>query len=73
MNPTRSFAVCVVTGKFTHYHWIYWVGPCLGALLATGFYLLIRQLEYWTVNPDVDSYESVVGGHVSDVKGRVNQ
>ncbi|RYP87424.1 hypothetical protein DL769_000520 [Monosporascus sp. CRB-8-3] len=54
LNPARSFGPCVVTGKFDHYHWIYWVGPILGALVASGFYVLIKTLEYETVNPEQD-------------------
>jgi aquaporin related protein len=40
-------------------------------LLATAFYLLIRKLEYWTVNPNVDDYETKVGETIRDVAGRV--
>ncbi|KAL1607644.1 Aquaporin-1 [Paraconiothyrium brasiliense] len=69
-NPARSFAVCVVLGSFPGYHWIYWVGPGLGALLAVAFYLLIRKLEYWTVSPDVDEYQSHVGEQIIMVKDR---
>jgi aquaporin related protein len=28
------------------YHWIYWIGPVLGSLLATGFYKLMKYGEY---------------------------
>jgi aquaporin related protein len=34
MNPARAFAPAVVNGSFPSYHWIYWIGPILGALLA---------------------------------------
>lgn len=34
---------------------IYWVGPILGALLATSFYKFIKILEYETANPGQDS------------------
>ena len=61
----------MVQGSFPHYHWIYWVGPGLGALLATAFYQLIRKLEYWTVNPYVDDYETKVGETIRDVASRV--
>ncbi|KAF2691078.1 aquaporin-like protein [Lentithecium fluviatile CBS 122367] len=71
LNPARSFAVCVVLGSFASYHWIYWLGPAMGSLLAVSFYLLIRKLEYWTVNPDVDTYETKVGHDIMVVKDRV--
>ncbi|RYO78576.1 hypothetical protein DL766_008610 [Monosporascus sp. MC13-8B] len=54
LNPARSFGPCVVTGRFDGYHWIYWVGPILGALVASAFYVLIKTLEYETVNPEQD-------------------
>jgi MIP family channel proteins len=37
MNPARSFGPALVSGLFTH-HWIYWVGPLLGALLGAVTY-----------------------------------
>ncbi|KAF3039609.1 hypothetical protein E8E11_002340 [Didymella keratinophila] len=61
LNPARSFAVNVVNGQSQGYHWIYWVGPAMGALLATGFYLLIRKLEYWMIDSEADSYQSKIG------------
>jgi len=72
LNPARSFAVCVVRGTFTHYHWIYWVGPALGSLLSTVFYLLVRKLEYWTVSPgaDASSGEFKIGEEILGVKDR---
>jgi len=54
VNPARSFGPAVVTGQFHTYHWIYWVGPILGGLLASGFYKFIKGLEYETVNPGQD-------------------
>lgn len=38
LNPARSFAPCVALTSFPTYHWIYWVGPLLGSLLAVFFY-----------------------------------
>ncbi|KAH8589057.1 aquaporin-like protein [Bisporella sp. PMI_857] len=54
LNPARSFGPAVVDHSFKSYHWIYWVGPILGSLLASGFYLFIKKLEYETANPGQD-------------------
>jgi aquaporin related protein len=40
LNPARSFGPAIVVG-FESYHWIYWLGPALGAGLATGTFVLI--------------------------------
>ncbi|EXJ58633.1 aquaporin rerated protein, other eukaryote [Cladophialophora yegresii CBS 114405] len=55
LNPARSFGPCVATHSFDSYHWIYWLGPTLGALIASGFYMFIKALEYETVNPEQDA------------------
>jgi len=57
LNPTRSLGPCVVTGNFPSEHWIYWVGPLMGSLLAVGFYHFIKTLEYETANPGQDFNE----------------
>jgi len=54
LNPARSFGPAVVTGTFAGYHWIYWVGPLLGSLLASGFFVLLRRLRYRECNPGPD-------------------
>ncbi|GAA6048422.1 hypothetical protein NBRC10513_000567 [Rhodotorula toruloides] len=62
LNPARSFGPAVVLRSFDGYHWIYWVGPFLGTLLAAGFYKFIKYLEYETVlgpeEPDTPSPSS---------------
>lgn len=62
LNPARSFGPCVALGHFPHYHWIYWVGPGLGSLLAVALYRFLKLLEYETANPgqDFDEKEAEV-------------
>ena len=55
LNPARSFGPAVVLRDFPGYHWIYWLGPALGSLIAVGFYNLIKALEYETANPGQDA------------------
>lgn len=54
LNPARSFGPCVALRTFPGYHWIYWLGPALGSILAVLFYRLIKILEYETANPGQD-------------------
>ena len=50
MNPARSLGPAVATHSFPSYHWIYWVGPLTGAVLAVLMYKLMKAFEYETVN-----------------------
>lgn len=58
LNPARSFGPAVVNGSFNTYHWIYWIGPMLGSLLAVAFYRVVKVLEYETANPEEDDDEA---------------
>lgn len=62
LNPARSLGPAVVVKSFPGYHWIYWLGPCFGALLAYAFYTLMKFGEYQTANPgqDFDDHEARV-------------
>lgn len=67
VNPARSFGPAVVSRSFHSYHWIYWVGPSLGALLASGFYMFVKALEYETVNL-VDDPKAALGDKFNKTK-----
>ncbi|PYH97138.1 aquaporin-like protein [Aspergillus ellipticus CBS 707.79] len=57
LNPARSLGPDVINRSFPGYHWIYWVGPLLGSLLACGFFTFLRYFQYHTVNPGQDFNE----------------
>ncbi|GAA5984206.1 hypothetical protein JCM10908_006090 [Rhodotorula pacifica] len=46
LNPSRSLGPDVVLGKFDSYHWIYWVGPGLGATVAVLFWRGIQWVHF---------------------------
>ncbi|KAI9047249.1 hypothetical protein LZ554_008702 [Drepanopeziza brunnea f. sp. 'monogermtubi'] len=50
LNPVRSLGPCIVNRSFPSYHWIYWVGPIAGVILAVIVYKLVKALEYELVN-----------------------
>lgn len=47
-----------MTHSFESYHWIYWVGPTAGSLLAVLLYKVIKALEYESANPDPEVKEA---------------
>ena len=63
LNPARSFAPCVVSAQFQGYHWIYWIGPFLGALVSGGYFHFVKFFNYEDANPGQDS----AGGQFEEV------
>ena len=55
LNPARSFGPCVAARSFPVYHWIYWVGPILGSVIAFAIWKIFKILKYETCNPGQDS------------------
>ena len=55
LNPTRSFGPCVVNREFPGHHWIYWIGPFLGALISAGYYKFAKFFNYEEANPGQDA------------------
>ncbi|KAL3229546.1 Aquaporin-1 [Nakaseomyces bracarensis] len=46
INPARSLGSAVAKRYFPHYHWIYWIGPLLGAVLAWFIWQVLHWLDY---------------------------
>jgi aquaporin related protein len=46
LNPARSLGPAVATEVFGRYHWIYYVGPLIGSLLAAALYELMKLSGY---------------------------
>lgn len=57
VNTARAFGPDVAAASFASYHWIYWLGPTLGALLATAFYYHLKTIGYWRINPGQDTVD----------------
>ncbi|RAH64978.1 aquaporin-like protein [Aspergillus aculeatinus CBS 121060] len=55
LNPARSFGPDVAAASFPGYHYIYWVGPLMGALLAAGYYRFAKAFNYPEANPGQDA------------------
>ncbi|TVY25728.1 Aquaporin-2 [Lachnellula hyalina] len=55
LNPARSLGPSVVVKSFPSYHWIYWIAPCAGSLLAAALYKLVKSLEYENITPDPEA------------------
>ncbi|PVH18845.1 hypothetical protein CXQ85_001135 [Candidozyma haemuli] len=55
LNPARSFGPCIAAASFPDYHWIYWVGPALGSVIAFAIWKVFKILEYENCNPGQDS------------------
>jgi len=41
MNPARTFGPALVSGNWGRAPLVYWIGPCLGAVLASGVYRFV--------------------------------
>jgi len=54
LNPARSLGPAVVLGRWPEYFWIYFLGPIMGASLASAFYSLLGYLRWKECNPGQD-------------------
>ncbi|WVQ95968.1 hypothetical protein IAU59_003067 [Kwoniella sp. CBS 9459] len=72
VNTARAFGPACIQG-FQSYHWIYWLGPTLGALLATAFYVFLKQVHYWRITPGQDSTDVSESPSVQPVTSRASR
>lgn len=54
LNPARSFGPCIAAASFPNYHWIYWIGPGLGAIMSAALWHILKFLNYENCNPGQD-------------------
>jgi len=54
VNTARAFGPAVITGFPNASHWVYWVGPCLGSILGSAFYTILKHWDCWAINAGQD-------------------
>jgi aquaporin related protein len=57
LNPARSFGPAVALPDFPGYHYIYWFGPIMGALVAGLYYRFVKYFNYEEANPGQDALD----------------
>ncbi|XP_051879612.1 aquaporin-4-like [Pristis pectinata] len=69
MNPARSFGPAVITGKWEN-HWVYWVGPTIGGIIAAALYeyLFCPDKELKSRFKDIFKSTRASGAKYSDVE-----
>ena len=53
INPARSFGVSLVTGEWSIYHWVFWIGPILGGILGGLLYRILAEDKTRETQDDV--------------------
>lgn len=45
LNPARTLGPAIVANEYGRAHWIYYVGPTLGSLLAAGYWYMLKYFK----------------------------
>lgn len=69
LNPARSFGPCVAAANFQGYHWIYWVGPFLGAAVSGGYWHFVKFSNYEEANPGQASAKGAFADDIDAARG----
>ncbi|KAJ7391799.1 Aquaporin-4 [Desmophyllum pertusum] len=67
INPARVFGPAVIAHKWTD-HWVYWLGPIIGALLATAIYHVANNFPVTTADELVITGRELKGKAQPDKK-----
>ncbi|KAM4797480.1 aquaporin-5-like [Rhinophrynus dorsalis] len=62
MNPARSFAPAVIVKRFTN-HWVFWIGPLAGGILAS---LIYNYILFPYLKPRSEKLAILLGTYVED-------
>ncbi|KAF9425298.1 hypothetical protein BGZ94_007667 [Podila epigama] len=46
INPARAFATSLVSRNFSEHHWIYWIGPLAGGIMAAAMYIFFCYFDF---------------------------
>jgi aquaporin related protein len=59
--------------NFPSYHWLYWIAPLCGAVLAVGIYKVLKFLQYENnLGPDADG-DGFTHDHHNDLRERLDR
>ena len=49
MNPARSLGSAVVSGSCWAHHWVYWLGPISGGVIAALIYQFLLKVRLMSI------------------------
>nr|ASU09546.1 aquaporin 1 [Rhizophagus irregularis] len=65
LNPARTLGPAIVANQYGRAHWIYYVGPVLGGLLAAGYWHILNQLGALKEDPKPENNPAVKQDDIS--------